>query len=93
MQTDEQGKPVHLDLAMLSKNLRDDVLPITQDDSHSEHDIIPTPKQIFEQASRYILHQPHALRELSTVFFYHLTNQKTDKHKNLSTSKRPAKIP
>lgn len=76
VQTDEQGKPAYLDLAMLSKNLRDDVLPITQDDGHGEHGTIPTPKQIFKQASRYVLHQPNALRELSTVFFYHLTSQK-----------------
>ncbi len=76
MQTDEHGKPKCLDFAMLVKNLCDDAKPITHDDIQSISGDIPTPKQIFEQASRYVLHQPHALRELSTVFFYHLTSQK-----------------
>ncbi|MDO4451086.1 MAG: hypothetical protein Q4B79_09045 [Moraxella sp.] len=41
---------------------------------------IPTPRQIFADASKVILHQPFALRELSTIFYYHLQSQRNRKH-------------
>lgn len=40
---------------------------------------IPTPRQIFTDASKVILHQPFALRELSTIFYYHLQSQRNHK--------------
>lgn len=85
LETDEHGNPKNLDFATLAKHLHAEAQHNTQTshDSASALTHIPTPKEIFRQASRSILHQPYALSQLSTVFFYHLQKQQSCGNKTI----------
>lgn len=82
MELDEQGNPKNLDFATLAKHLNASEIPSEVDDVPHEFPEVPTPREIYQQASRYVLHQPNALKELATVFFYHLQSQKNHHEHN-----------
>lgn len=84
LEKDENGNPKAPDLAKIVQKMHDHAPTDTakpSDTPKSEPSEIPTPRQIFAQASQTILHQPTALRELATVFYYHLQSQRNHKHR------------
>lgn len=88
MELDEQGNPKNLDFTTLAKHLNASELPPEVNSDPQEFPEVPTPKEIYRQASRYVLHQPNALKELATVFFYHLQSQKNHHEHHHDTHKQ-----